>query len=37
VGFSVSIDADLAGSFEADLRQILEELGLADKIRMFKD
>lgn len=36
VGFSVSIDAKLAGSFEAELRQILEDLGLADKIRIEK-
>jgi hypothetical protein len=32
VGFSVSIDAQLASGFESELRQILEDLGLADKI-----
>jgi len=36
VGFSVSIDAKLGGSFETELRQILADLGLADKIRMEK-
>jgi hypothetical protein len=36
VGFSVSIDAKLAGNFESELRQILEDLGLADKIRVEK-
>ncbi|HEY6366833.1 MAG TPA: hypothetical protein VI585_18800 [Candidatus Binatia bacterium] len=36
VGFSVSIDAKLAGNFESELRQILEDLGLADKIRIEK-
>jgi hypothetical protein len=36
VGFSVSIDSKVAGSFEADLRQIIEDLGLTDKIRAEK-
>jgi hypothetical protein len=36
VGFSVSIDTKLAGSFESELRQILEDLGLGDKIRIAK-
>jgi hypothetical protein len=33
VGFSLSIDSKTTASFESDLRQILEDLGLADKIR----
>ena len=36
VSFSVTIDGKAAGSFEADVRQILEDLGLADKIRIEK-
>jgi hypothetical protein len=36
VGFSVSIDGKVAGSFASELRQILEDLGLADKIRVEK-
>jgi hypothetical protein len=36
VGFSVSIDTKLRGSFESELRQILEDLGLAEKIRIEK-
>jgi hypothetical protein len=34
VGFSLSIDSKTTASFESDLRQILEDLGLADKIRI---
>jgi hypothetical protein len=33
VGFSLSIDSKRT-AFESDLRQILEDLGLADKIRI---
>jgi hypothetical protein len=36
VSFSVSIDAKLAGSFESELRQILDDLNLAEKIRVEK-
>jgi hypothetical protein len=36
VGFSVSIDAKLAGNFDAELRQIVEDLGLAEKLRIEK-
>jgi hypothetical protein len=32
LGFSVSIDAKLAGSFESELRQILEDLGIQNCI-----
>ena len=34
VGFSLSIDSKPTASFESYLRQILEDLGLADKIRI---
>ena len=36
VGFSVSIDARLAASFEAELSQILEDLGLASRVTIQK-
>jgi hypothetical protein len=36
VNFSVTLDAKAVASFESDLRQILEDLGLADKIRVEK-
>ena len=36
VSFSVSLDSKAVASFESELRQILEDLGLADKIRMEK-
>jgi hypothetical protein len=32
VGFSVSIDAKLVGSFETELREILEDLGIQNRI-----
>jgi len=34
VGFSVSIDGQATASFESERRQILEDLGLSDKIRI---
>jgi hypothetical protein len=34
VDFSVSMKADLAGSMEAELRQILDDLGLAGKVEV---
>jgi len=34
VDFSVAVSADSARNTESDLRQILEDLGLADKIRI---
>ena len=34
VVFSVSVDGPVAQSFEADLHQILEDLGLAGKVRI---
>jgi hypothetical protein len=34
VSFSVTLDGKAVASFEAELRQILEDLGLADKIRI---
>ena len=34
VDFSVTVSADSARNIESDLRQILEDLGLADKIRI---
>jgi hypothetical protein len=34
VSFSVSVDTKTTESFESDLRQILQDLGLADKIRV---
>ena len=36
VNFSVSLDGKAVASFESELRQILEDLGLADKIRIEK-
>jgi hypothetical protein len=34
VDFSVTVNRDVAGSLTADLRQILDDLGLADKVRL---
>ena len=34
IEFSVEVQADLAGSLEADLRHILADLGLADRVRI---
>lgn len=34
VDFSVTVNCDVAGSLTADLRQILDDLGLADKVRI---
>lgn len=34
VSFSITVDGKAVGSFEAELRQILEDLGLADRIRI---
>jgi hypothetical protein len=34
VDFSVTVNADLARSFETDLRQILADLNLTDKVRI---
>ncbi len=34
VDFSVTVDRNVAGSLTADLRQILDDLGLADKIQI---
>ncbi len=34
VDFSVTVDRDVAGSLMADLRQILDDLGLADKVQI---
>lgn len=36
VNFSVTLDSKAIASFEAELRQILDDLGLADKIRIEK-
>jgi len=36
VNFSVTLDAKSVATFEPDLRQILEDLGLSDKIRIEK-
>ena len=36
VSFSVTLDGKAAPSFETELRQILEDLGLSDKIRIEK-
>jgi hypothetical protein len=36
VNFSVTLDSKAVGNFESELRQILEDLGLADKIRIEK-
>jgi len=32
VGFSVTVNHDVAGGLMSDLRQILDDLGLADKV-----
>jgi len=37
VNFSVTLDAKAVAGFESDVRQILEDLGLADKIRVEKN
>jgi len=34
IGFSVTVEEQLVQSFETDLRQILDDLGLADQIRV---
>ena len=34
VDFSVTIDNDTAKTFEADIRQILDDLGLAGKVNL---
>jgi hypothetical protein len=34
VDFSVTVDRNVAGSLTSDLRQILDDLGLADKVRL---
>ncbi len=34
VDFSVTVNRDVAGSLTSDLRQILDDLGLADKVRL---
>ncbi|MEW6368808.1 MAG: DUF499 domain-containing protein [Acidobacteriota bacterium] len=34
VDFSVSVTSDIAKAFEADLRQILDDLGLSDKVQV---
>ncbi len=34
VDFSVTVSRDMAGSLTSDLRQILDDLGLADKVRI---
>jgi hypothetical protein len=34
VEFSVGVNAASAGSLAAELRQILQELGLADRVRI---
>jgi hypothetical protein len=34
VEFSVTVDNDAAKTFESDLRQILDDLGLADKVKV---
>ncbi len=36
VSFSVTLDGKAVASFESEIRQILEDLGLADKIRVEK-
>lgn len=36
VSFSVTLDGKSVASFESELRQILEDLGLAEKIRVEK-
>ena len=37
VNFSVTLDSKAVASFESELRQILEDLGLSDKIRVEKN
>jgi hypothetical protein len=34
IEFSVTVDINVARSFEADLQQILEDLGIADQVRV---
>jgi hypothetical protein len=34
VDFSVTVNTDVAASLTSDLRQILDDLGLADKVRL---
>ena len=34
ISFHVTVDSDLARSMESDLRQILEDLGLAEKVKI---
>jgi hypothetical protein len=34
VEFSVTVDGSLAGSFEKDINQILEDLGLMNRIKV---
>jgi hypothetical protein len=34
VEFKVTVEGDRAGAFESDIRQILQDLGLADRIRL---
>jgi hypothetical protein len=34
IDFSVSMEAGIAKSFEAELKQILEDLGLPDRIKI---
>lgn len=34
IDFSVTIDAAMTGTFESDLRQILDDLGLSEKVRI---
>jgi hypothetical protein len=34
VDFSVTVNKDVAGSLTSDLRQILDDLGLADKVEI---
>jgi hypothetical protein len=34
VDFSVTVNTDVAASLTSDLRQILDDLGLVDKVRL---
>jgi hypothetical protein len=34
VDFSVSVGADLVGAMQSELRQILDDLGLGDKVQI---
>jgi len=34
IEFSVTVKSDVAGSFQTDLKQILDDLGLADRVRI---